>query len=73
MKIKDFDFSKYVYTRICLEGEHGPEFFPHGTEDALNDAYGECDIDCETGVSTDEDGIWLTVKIIKAKEEDTGK
>lgn len=72
MKIKEIDFSKYKYTRICVITDHGDEFFPAGAEDAVINVLGEREVQAE-GISVDEDGIWLTVPTVKKNEDNAAE
>lgn len=57
MKIKEIDFSKYEYQRICVATEHGTVFMPHGKEEKFLELFGEEEIE-ESGIEAAPSG-WL--------------
>lgn len=57
MKIKEIDFAKYEYNRICVATEHGTVFLPVEKEEKLIELFGEEEIE-ETGIEAAPSG-WL--------------
>lgn len=72
MKLKEIDFSKYDYRRICIVTEHGTQNWPEDSDTAVKELHGELEINVDTGIVADGNGwLQITPSIYEKKPEET--
>ena len=69
MLVKEIDFSKYTYSRICVIRSEGPAYFPSKAESYVVKLYGDETVADEKGVEPDSDNDWLNIRLAENKKD----
>ena len=68
MLVKEIDFSKYSYSRICVIRSEGPAYFPSKAEAYVIKLYGNETVADENGIEPDSDKDWLNIRLADVKK-----